>query len=194
MKKRKTNLRSLRNKKENKNTYMNFFSFADSVLVPAVPAFPSTFLAIESFFLSASGLFDFDLTFAAEAILFIILAFVVTSVYLNPIAKQIDDRNEFVNKNLLESYFTLAIGHQNISESVKILLLEIEELTRQVKLVKDYTNSEFDEEILALQTENTVIVNELKGELAIKSAYILNSVNTDLLTLASNYVSKKFSQ
>ena len=74
------------------------------------------------------------------------------------------------------------------------MLLEIEELTRQVKLVKDYTNSEFDEEILALQTENTVIVNELKGELAIKSAYILNSVNTDLLTLASNYVSKKFSQ
>ena len=62
MKKRKTNLRSLRNKKENKNTYMNFFSFADSVLVsaPAVPAFPSTFLAMESFFLSASGLFDFD--------------------------------------------------------------------------------------------------------------------------------------
>ena len=170
---------------------MNFFSFADSVLVPA---FPATFLAMESFFLSASGLFDFDLTFAAEAILFIILAFVVTSVYLNPIAKQIDDRNEFVNKNLLESYFTLAIGHQNISESVKILLLEIEELTRQVKLVKDYTNSEFDEEILALQTENTVIVNELKGELAIKSAYILNSVNTDLLTLASNYVSKKFGQ
>jgi len=173
---------------------MNFFSFADNLLsVPATFSHTDNFVATESFFLSASGLFDFDLTFAAEAILFIILAFVVTSVYLNPIANQIEERNEFINGNLLQSYFTLAIGHQNISESIQAILSEIEELTRQVQLVKDYTNSEFDEEILSLQTENTNIVNELKGDLAIKSAYILNSVNNDLLALASNYVIKKFS-
>ena len=157
---------------------MNFFSFADSVLVPA---FPATFLAMESFFLSASGLFDFDLTFAAEAILFIILAFVVTSVYLNPIAKQIDDRNEFVNKNLLESYFTLAIGHQNISESVKILLLEIEELRSQGNKV-----SWHDPLVKTWGTENSTDLNEISD-----SDFVIVSILHDAVEKSTLINAKK---
>ena len=38
-----------------------------------------------TFFLNASGLFDFDLTFPTEALLFLILAIVITFVFLNPI-------------------------------------------------------------------------------------------------------------
>jgi len=50
-----------------------------------------------TFFLNASGLFDFDLTFPTEALLFLILAIVITFVFLNPISKQLDDRAEFID-------------------------------------------------------------------------------------------------
>jgi len=46
-----------------------------------------------TFYLNAGGLFDFDLTIAAEAILFIILALVVTFVFISPISKQLDERS-----------------------------------------------------------------------------------------------------
>ena len=68
-----------------------------------------------SFFLTASGLFDFDLTFPAEATLFIILAVVVTFVFLNPISKQIDSREEFINYNLRKSLILLTFGYEKLS-------------------------------------------------------------------------------
>jgi F0F1-type ATP synthase membrane subunit b/b' len=150
------------------------------------------FFPFESFFLSASGLFDFDLTFAAEAILFIILALVVTFVYLNPISKQIDKRDEFINFHLRKSTILLNFGYEKISNSIRLFSSEIEELNRQVKLVKNYTNTEFEEEVFNIQAENTTILNELKGDLAIRSAYMLSAVRTDLSRLAAKYVNKKF--
>ena len=44
-----------------------------------------------TFFLNG-GLFDFDLTFVAEATLFLLLSLVVTFIFLAPISKQIDER------------------------------------------------------------------------------------------------------
>jgi hypothetical protein len=43
-----------------------------------------------TFLLNAGGLFDFDLTFLAEASLFLFLALIVTFVFVSPIAKQLD--------------------------------------------------------------------------------------------------------
>ena len=56
-----------------------------------------------SLFLTAGGLFDFDLTFVAEAILFLLLAFVVTFVFLGPVTKQLDERAELINYTLRKS-------------------------------------------------------------------------------------------
>jgi hypothetical protein len=146
----------------------------------------------ESFFISASGLFDFDLTFPAEALLFIVLALVVTFVFLSPISKQIDDRDEFVNYNLRKSVILLSLGYEKISNSVELLTSEVDELNRQIKLVKDYTNSEFEEEIFIIQNQNTKILSKLKGDLSIKSAYLFSTLSEELLILADKYFVKKF--
>jgi hypothetical protein len=45
-----------------------------------------------TFFINASGLFDFDLTFPTEALLFLILAGVTTSVFLTPVGQQMEER------------------------------------------------------------------------------------------------------
>jgi hypothetical protein len=71
-----------------------------------------------SFFLNASGLFDFDLTFPAEATLFIILALVVTFVFLSPISAQIEKREEFISYNLRKSLILLTFGYEKLSTCV----------------------------------------------------------------------------
>jgi hypothetical protein len=148
--------------------------------------FPITFL------LNAGGLFDFDLTFVAEGILFLILALVVTFVFIAPISKQLDERAEMINFTLRKSTILLTSGYERLSNCIELLTQEIGELNRQVKLTKSYTNSNFETEILFVQKENLRILTKLKGELSIKSAYLLSNISKDLLLLTDNFFTKKF--
>jgi hypothetical protein len=145
-----------------------------------------------TFFLTASGLFDFDLTFVAETILFIILALVVTFVFLNPISKQLDDRADFINFNLRKSTILLTFGYEKLSECVGLLTSEVTEMNRQIKLTKSYTNSNFEEEVLIVQKKNSLLLSKLKGDLSIKSAYLFSNVTGELITLTNNFFTKKF--
>jgi len=74
-----------------------------------------------TFLLNAGGLFDFDLTFAAEAVLFIILALVVTFAFVNPISKQLDERADFINYTLRKSTILLTLGYEKLITSVGLL-------------------------------------------------------------------------
>ena len=69
-----------------------------------------------------SGLFDFDLTFIAEATLFTILAFVTTNVFLSPISKQLDERSEFINYTLRKATILLTFANSSKKESFLIWL------------------------------------------------------------------------
>ena len=48
-------------------------------------------------------LFDFDLTFVLELVLFITLAIIVTFNFINPVSNAIDDHAEFLNYNCRKS-------------------------------------------------------------------------------------------
>ena len=148
--------------------------------------FPSTFA------INASGLFDFDFTFPTEALLFLILATVVTFVFLSPISKRIDERAEFINYTLRKSTILLTFGYEKLSTCVGLLTEEIDELNRQIKLVKNYTNEKFEDELLVIQKENFKILSELKGDLAIKSAYLFANLKSDLISLADKFFIQKF--
>ena len=69
---------------------------------------------------------------------------------------------------------------------------EIDEMNRQVKLVRSYTNSKFEEEISFVQNQNMKILSELKGDLAIKSAYLFSNVANDLELLTDKFFTKRF--
>lgn len=148
--------------------------------------FPNTF------FINASGLFDFDLTFPTQALLFLILAGVVTFTFLNPISQQMDERSEFINYTLRKSTVLLTLGYEKLTTCVGILTEEIDEMNRQVKLVKNYTNSKFEEEVASVQKENIKLLNQLKGDLAIQSAYLFSNVTSDLVSLTDKFFVKKF--
>jgi hypothetical protein len=153
----------------------------------------TTFMTFSrTFFISASGLFDFDLTFVAETILFIILALVVTFVFLNPIAAQLDDRAKFIEMNLRKSTILLTFGYEKLSECVGLLTSEVTEMNRQIKLTKNYTNSNFEEEVLVVQKKNSLLLSKLKGDLSIKSAYLFSNITTELTSLTNTFFTKKF--
>jgi hypothetical protein len=145
-----------------------------------------------TFFLNAGGLFDFDLTLPAETSLFIILALVVTNVFINPISKQLDERAAFINYNLRKSNILVMLGYEKLSNCVGLLTKEINEMNRQIKLTRSYCNSNFEDEVLVVQKENAKILSELKGDLAIKSAYLFSNITNDLISLTDKFFVKKF--
>lgn len=145
-----------------------------------------------TFFLNASGLFDFDLTFPTEALLFLILAIVITFIFLNPISKQLDDRAEFIDFNLRKSTILLNFGYEKLSTCVGLLTDEINEMNRQIRLVKSYTNSKFEDEIALVQKENLTLLSNLKGDLSIKSAFLFSNLISDLSSLTDKFFIKKF--
>ena len=148
--------------------------------------FPITFL------LNAGGLFDFDLTFLIEAVLFITLAFVVTNVFLSPISKQLNERSEFINYTLRKATILLTFGYEKLIGCVGLLTEEIGEMNRQMKITKEYTNSNFEAEVLEAQNANSKILSKLKGDLSIKSAYIFSTITKDLMSLTDEFFVKKF--
>ena len=148
--------------------------------------FPITFL------LNAGGLFDFDLTFLAEASLFLFLAAIVTFVFISPISKQLDERAEFINYTLRKATILLTFGYEKLVGCVGLLTEEIGEMNRQIKLTRNYTNSNFEDEVALVQKENLKLLSKLKGDLSIKSAYIFSNITNDLISLTDKFFAKKF--
>jgi hypothetical protein len=137
-------------------------------------------------------LFDFDLTFVIELTFFIILALIVTFKFINPISKEIDDRAEFINYNLRKSTILLTFGYEKLSDCIGLLTDEINELNRQTKLTRNYSNSQFENEIASIQKENLKILSKLKGDLSIKSAFLFSNISGDLNSLTDKFFEKKF--
>ena len=146
-----------------------------------------------TFLLNAGGgLFDFDLTFVAEAVLFIILALVVTFAFIAPISKQLDDRADFINYTLRKSTVLLTLGYEKLTNSVGLLVEEIGEMNRQIKLTRNYINSNFEDEVISDQKENSKILSKLKGDLSIKSAFLFSGLSKDLILITDKFFEKKF--
>lgn len=145
-----------------------------------------------TFLLNAGGLFDFDLTFVAETILFIILALVVTFAFISPISKQLDERAEFINYTLRKSTILLTFGYEKLSECIGLLTQEINEMNRQLRLTRNFTNSSFEDEVASVQKQNLKLLSKLKGDLSIKSAYLFSNVTSELISLTDNFFTKKF--
>jgi len=145
-----------------------------------------------TFFINKSNLFDFDLTFIAELSLFFILALVVTFKFIAPISKEIDNRAEFINYTLRKSTILLTFGYEKLSECILLLTEEINEMNRQIKLTRNYSSSNFENEVNSVQKENAKILSKLKGDLSIKSAFLFSNISNELVSLTDKFFVKKF--
>jgi F0F1-type ATP synthase membrane subunit b/b' len=146
----------------------------------------------QAFLVSKGGLFDFDLTFLAEGFLFLLLSLVVTFVFIAPISKQMKERAESINYDLRKSSILISLGYEKLSKCIELLTSELNELNRQLKLVRSHTNELFEVEINFVQKENLKILTKLKGNLASKSAILLSTINNDLNQLTDTFFVKRF--
>jgi hypothetical protein len=146
----------------------------------------------ETLLLNESGLFDFDFTFVIESIEFILFSLVVTFCFISPISKQLDERAEFINTTLRKSTLLLTFGYEKLTTAVGLVTSEINELTRQLKMTKSYSNEKFENEVFFVQQENAKILSQLKGDLSIKSAYLFSNITSELNSLTNSFFIKKF--
>lgn len=121
---------------------------------------------------AVNGLFDFDLTFPLEALLFAFFSFFLTSFFLNPLSKQINQREIFLEYGLKKAILFFNLGYEELTSCIEIVTDEIEELERQTSRCKEILSEKFEKEILTLQKESSQIVTEAKGELKIRSTYL----------------------
>jgi hypothetical protein len=84
------------------------------------------------------------------------------------------------------------LGYEKLSNCVGLLTKEINEMNRQIKLTRTYCNSNFEDEVLFVQKENAKILSELKGDLAIKSAYLFSNLKSELISLSDKFFVQKF--
>ena len=147
---------------------------------------------VQTLLLTKSGLFDFDLTFLAETIEFLLLSVVVTFLFISPISQQLNERADFVNSRLRKSLLFLTFGYEKLTTCIGVLTSEISEMTRQVKLVQTYSTENFENEILLVQKENVQLLSTLKGELSIQSAYLFLNIIPELTGFTRVFFARKF--
>ena len=145
-----------------------------------------------TFLINAGSLFDFDLTFILELLLFILLALVVTNNFIGPISKEIDERAEFINYTLRKSTILLSFGYERLTECVELLTNEINEMNRQVKLTRNFVNENFEKEVALAQSQNSKLLSKVKGDLAIQSACLFSNINDELTFITDKFFIKKF--
>jgi hypothetical protein len=93
---------------------------------------------------------------------------------------------------LRKSTILLTFGYEKLSDCISLLTEEINELNRQTKLTRNYSNLKFENEVGSIQKENLKILSKLKGDLSIKSAFLFSNVSGDLNSLTDKFFAKKF--
>jgi hypothetical protein len=145
-----------------------------------------------TFLLNTNGLFDFDFTFLTEAFLFLLFSFIVSNLFLSPISKQIELRNDFIDYTINKSIILLDFGYEILLNSIEILKDEINEISRQNKIIKCEANNKFESEIIFIEKDNLNLLMKVKKNLTIKSVFLISNFKTNFNTLIIQFFNKKF--
>jgi F-type H+-transporting ATPase subunit b len=137
------------------------------------------------------GLFDFNATLPLMALQILLLMVVLNLVFYTPIAKVLDERDEYIRKNLTEASETLAKAEaitkqyeQDLSqerresqliiasaqkEAQEIVAMEIKQAQKDTEaLVNEATqqlNTQKDKALLALEEQVTNLSEQIKNKL-----------------------------
>lgn len=149
-------------------------------------------ITLPTYFLAASGLFDFDMTFFTEALLFLILSFFVTFTFLSPISNQLNLREDFINFNINKSILLLNLANDELINLANILANEVFEMNRQKLFIKEQIDLKFEKDVLSLRKNSLLLLAGTKGKLSIKSAFLLSELNKEFTYLINDFFEKKF--
>lgn len=129
----------------------------------------------------SGGLFDFNATLPIMAIQFILLNIVLTIVFYKPIGKIIDDRNSYVNNNLITASEKLIKAdelYKQYNEQLKTARVSAEAtIAQSEKEAKDYVTSEINE----TRKDAAKLIEKTNRELEEQKSLILEHIQVRTL-------------
>ncbi len=146
-----------------------------------------------SFFINKSGLFDFDMTFLSQFLLFFLLSLAITKLFLEPISKKLEERSTYISQNLQKVNISLALSSEKLEDFIALILEEEKELNRKQALSKNYLKHKFQKEIESIQKENQKLINQAKASLSLQSIAKINSLAKPMNEISELFFNKKIS-
>ena len=145
-----------------------------------------------SIFLCAGGLFDFDLTFLIEALLFFLFASVVTKTFISPISQLLSERAEHIKAQYKRTTFLTRVASDKILDSAELIYTEISEINRQSNLFRSYMDVIFFIEIWRMEDKSAFIFYSFEKQLIIHSAYTYLSAKKQFKCQVNKFFKLKY--
>jgi F-type H+-transporting ATPase subunit b len=150
-------------------------------------------LAQETATESEGGLFDFNATLPLMALQILLLMVVLNLVFYTPIAKVLDERDEYIRKNLTEASETLAKAEAITKQYEQDLSQE----RRESQLIIASAQKEAQEivamEIKQAQKDTEALVNEATQQLNTQKEKALLALEEQVNTLSEQIKNKLLS-
>jgi len=109
------------------------------------------------------GLFDFNATLPLMALQILLLMVVLNLVFYTPVAKVLDERDEYIRKNLTEASETLAKAEAITKKYEQDLAQEDSE--SQVNKASPQLNTQKEKALLALEEQVNTLSEQIKNKL-----------------------------
>lgn len=143
-------------------------------------------VALSSFNLSANGLFDFDLTFFLQALIFLIFSIIVTNFFLLPISEILTKRSELIALNSQKAAILLTLLAEKVFFCLDFNKNQKKEYVRQIKTFEVALDSQ-------INTYQKIFEEKIVAFLGLADkSFFYNSIS--LISFLSNSIDKSLEQ
>jgi hypothetical protein len=132
--------------------------------------------SLNSFFLCSNGLFDFDLTFFLQALIFFLFSLIVTNIFLLPISENLKKRSKLINLTNQKSVVYLTLIFDKISFSLNLFKDQKIELNREIKIFENSIKLKFNSEQKIFEDRIFSFLTSLEKSFFFKSIYLLSNL------------------
>ena len=145
------------------------------------------------FLLAEGGLFDFNATLPLMALQILLMMVVLNAIFYTPIAKVLDERDEYIRKNLTQAAETLAKAEAITKQYEQDLAKE----RRDAQMIIASSQKEAQEivamEIKQAQKDTELLVNEATTQLNSQKDKALQALEKQVNTLSEQIKNKLLS-
>jgi F-type H+-transporting ATPase subunit b len=142
---------------------------------------------------SEGGLFDFNATLPLMALQILLFMVILNAVFYTPVAKVLDEREEYIRKNLTQASDILAKAEAITKQYEKDLAQERREAQLIISLAQKEAQDIVALEIKQAQKDTELLVNEATSQLNTQKQKALSALEDQVNTLTEQIKSKLLS-
>jgi F-type H+-transporting ATPase subunit b len=139
---------------------------------------------------AAGGLFDFNATLPLEALQFILLTAVLTSIFYQPIGQFIEKRKTFINGNLADASSKLLKADelcQKYEEQLKVAKIDAQEV---IALHERQAKEIVAEEVNQARVDAAILIDQSNKELKVQKEHAIKQLSSEISGLSRDLEAK----